>query len=109
MEHTDFGLKALFRLFFDLELLRPQLEQSDRGLLVLLQPLFLLLNLKQLAFVDDVFTLCLEFRAQTPQLLLVLPQECPLVDVLVDPRLVLDFLRSRREFKRAQTLREGIV
>ncbi len=49
-----------------------------------------------------------EFLLEFPEFDLVLPEKCPLVHVLVDPRLILDFLSARRKLQSGDRLSETL-
>jgi len=86
----------------------PLLERVDRRGLVLLRPPLLLLQLQQVRVRVYVPVLLVELELQLPQLHLVLPEQRPLVHVLVDARLVLDLLGTRRELQRRDGLAEAL-
>lgn len=47
----------------------------------------------------DVAVFLVEFLFQFSKLNFILPQQCPLIHVLIDPRLILDLLGPRRELE----------
>jgi hypothetical protein len=99
---------VLLLLLLPHELARARLERADRRHLVLLGAPPLLVELEQLAVVDDALGALVELLPQLLELALVPPQQRLLVEVLVDARLVLDALGAVGELERRQRLDKGL-
>lgn len=101
VESLYFFLQPL--LFFSLfeELLRPLLQGLHNIVLVLLDFLFLffeLLELNQFGFVNKNFVLLFKLCSELSQFVLILSDQCFLVEILINRRLVLDAFRSVSKF-----------
>jgi hypothetical protein len=109
------GLYLLFELLFLFalfeELLRTLLECFHDVVFVLFDFAFLLLqllHLHQLGFVDQHLVFLLQLRPQLLQFVLVLPNQRPLVQILVDCGFVLNALGSVGELEGGERLMEGL-
>jgi hypothetical protein len=108
VEGLDLLLEQLLLLALLVELVGTLLEGLDDVVFVLLDLSLLLLQLDQLALVDQHLVLLLQLHAQPGQLVLVLTDESLLVQVLVDRRLVLDAFGAMGELEGGEGLEEGL-
>ena len=106
----DLLLQELPLLLLLEELPRPEFQGRDRCVLVFLGLLLLHFDLRYLLVAEAwvVLSAVVQFLLQPPQLDFVFPQKRPLVYVLVDPGLVLDFLGPVCELECRLRLPEGI-